>query len=94
MERPCHRAITAQLRWRRPVRRAAAIRRPLLLIVAEDDTMAPLAPALRVADKAPQAELYRSRGGHYDVYEGGLDHDNVLNVEIEFLRRHAGLLTS
>lgn len=78
--------------WRRPVRRAAAIRRPLLLVVAEDDTMAPVSPALRVADKAPQAELYRSRGGHYDVYEGGVDYDNVLRVEVEFLRRHAGLL--
>lgn len=78
--------------WRRPVRRAAAIRRPLLLVVAEDDTMAPVAPALRVADKAPQAELYRSRGGHYDVYEGGVDYDNVLRVEVEFLRRHAGPL--
>jgi dipeptidyl aminopeptidase/acylaminoacyl peptidase len=78
--------------WRRPVRRAASIRRPLLLVVAEHDTMAPVAPALRVADKAPQAELYRSRGGHYDVYEGGVDYDNVLRVEVEFLRRHAGVL--
>jgi dipeptidyl aminopeptidase/acylaminoacyl peptidase len=76
--------------WRRPVRRAAAIRCPLLLVVAEHDTMAPVAPALRVAEKAPRAELYRSRGGHYDVYEGGEDHDNVLRVEVEFLRRHAG----
>jgi dipeptidyl aminopeptidase/acylaminoacyl peptidase len=75
--------------WRRPVRRAAAIRCPLLLVVAEHDTMAPVAPALRVAEKAPRAELYRSRGGHYDVYEGGEDHDNVLRVEVEFLRRHA-----
>jgi pimeloyl-ACP methyl ester carboxylesterase len=39
--------------WRRPVRRAAAIRCPLLLVVAEHDTMAPVAPALRVAEKAP-----------------------------------------
>jgi fermentation-respiration switch protein FrsA (DUF1100 family) len=75
--------------WRRPVRRAAAIRCPLLLVVAEHDTMAPVAPALRVIDEAPLGELYRSRGGHYDVYEGGADHDNVLRVEVEFLHRHA-----
>ncbi|MDQ1541985.1 MAG: uncharacterized protein QOH29_2711 [Actinomycetota bacterium] len=75
--------------WRRPVRRAAAIRRPILLVVAEDDTMAPIAPALRVIEKAGHGELYRSRGGHYDVYEGGADHDNVLNAEVEFLHRHA-----
>jgi fermentation-respiration switch protein FrsA (DUF1100 family) len=77
--------------WRRPVRRAGAVRCPLLLVVPEQDTMAPVEPALRVAEKAPRAELYRSHGGHYDVYEGGADHDNVLAVEVAFLRRHARL---
>jgi hypothetical protein len=75
--------------WRRPVRRAAAIRCPLLLVVAERDTMAPVVPAPRVVEKAHRAELYRSRGGHYDVYEGGADHDTVLSVEVEFLHRVA-----
>jgi pimeloyl-ACP methyl ester carboxylesterase len=70
------------------VRRAAAIRCPILLIVAEHDTMAPVGPALRVADEARRAELHRSRGGHYDVYEGGVDHNNVLRTEVEFLHRH------
>lgn len=65
--------------WRRPVRRAAAIRCPILLIVAEQDTMAPV-DAVR--------ELYRSGGGHYDVYEGGRSFDDVLPVEVEFLHRH------
>jgi dienelactone hydrolase len=74
----------------RPVRRAAAIRCPILLIVAQEDTMAPTGPALRVANTAPRAELYRSRGGHYDVYQGGIDHDNVLRTEVEFLHRHTG----
>jgi fermentation-respiration switch protein FrsA (DUF1100 family) len=76
----------------RPVKQAAAIRRPILLIVAEQDTMAPVEPALRVAELAPLAELYRSRGGHYDVYQGGKDFDRVLNREVEFLRRQAGLV--
>jgi uncharacterized protein len=75
----------------RPVRHAAAIRCPILLVVAEHDTMAPVGPALRVAERAPHAELYRSRGGHYDVYQGGKDYDNVLRIEVEFLRRHAAL---
>lgn len=38
---------------------------------------------------APRGELYRSRGGHYDVYAGGLDHENVLRVETAFLQRHS-----
>jgi uncharacterized protein len=73
----------------RPVRRAGRARCPLLMVIAEDDTMAPTRPALRVAAQAPHGELYRSRGGHYDVYAGGLDHDNVVQVELEFLRRHS-----
>jgi fermentation-respiration switch protein FrsA (DUF1100 family) len=78
----------------RPVRKAADIRCPILLVVGENDTIAPAGPALRVAERAPKSELYRSRGGHYDVYEGGDDYDNVLRVEVEFLRRHAGLAGS
>lgn len=73
----------------RPVRKAAQIVCPILLVVAEHDTIAPTGPALRVAERAPNAELFRSRGDHYDVYEGGEDYDRVVNAEIEFLHRHA-----
>jgi uncharacterized protein len=72
----------------RPVRKAAEIPCPILLVVAENDTIAPVGPALRVAERAPKSELFRSRGGHYGVYEGGEDYDRVLNVEVEFLHRH------
>jgi pimeloyl-ACP methyl ester carboxylesterase len=73
----------------RPVRQARNARCPLLMVVAEHDTMAPTGPALAVAARAPRGELYRSRGGHYDVYAGGLDHENVLRVETSFLHRHS-----
>jgi hypothetical protein len=59
--------------------------------VGQNDTIAPAGPALKVAERAPKSELYRSGGGHYDVYEGGKDYDNVVRVEVEFLTRHAGL---
>jgi hypothetical protein len=49
-----------------------------------------VAPALRVAELAAHAELHRSKGGHYDVYEGGLAFEDVRRIEVEFLRRHAG----
>jgi fermentation-respiration switch protein FrsA (DUF1100 family) len=77
--------------FHRPVRVAAAARCPLLMVVAESDTMAPTRPAVRVAARAPRGELYRSRGRHYDVYAGGIDHHNVLRVELDFLLRHAGV---
>jgi fermentation-respiration switch protein FrsA (DUF1100 family) len=73
----------------RPVRRAGDIDIPLLLIVAEHDTQAPVGPALAMADRAPRAEIHRSAGGHYDVYDGGDAFDDVIEREVEFLRRHA-----
>jgi pimeloyl-ACP methyl ester carboxylesterase len=71
------------------VRKAAEIGRPILLVVAEHDTIAPVGPVLRVAERAPKAELFRSHGDHYDVYQGGQDYDRVINAEVEFLLRHA-----
>jgi fermentation-respiration switch protein FrsA (DUF1100 family) len=75
--------------WRRPVRRAASVRVPFLLVVPEADSIAPVPAALKVARRAPQAELFRSAGGHYDVYEGGAGFADVLRTEVAFLHRHA-----
>lgn len=46
---------------------------------------------MKVAGRAPRAELRRSAGGHYDVYKAGQAFENVIESEVEFLRRHAGL---
>jgi hypothetical protein len=62
---------------------------PLLLVVPEADSIAPVPAALKVARQAPRAELFRSAGGPYDVYEGGASFAEILRVELEFLRRHA-----
>jgi hypothetical protein len=75
--------------WRRPVRRAASVRVSFLLVVPEADTIAPVPAALEVAHRAPGAELFRSAGGHYDVYEGGAGFADVLRTEVDFLHRHA-----
>lgn len=72
----------------RPARNAARITCPLLLVVADKDTLAPIPPALRVAARAPRAELVRSQGGHYDVYAGGPGHEDAVRAELAFLRRH------
>jgi len=33
--------------------------------------------------------MFRSAGGHYDVYEGGAGFADVLRAEVDFLHRHA-----
>jgi hypothetical protein len=62
------------------------------MIVAETDTIAPIGPALHLADRAPKSQLCRSRGGHYGPYKGGEDHDNVVRVEVEFPASTRGAL--
>jgi len=79
--------------WRRPVRRAGSVRVPMLLVVPMADSIAPVPAALEVARRAPGAELFRSIGGHYDVYEGGAGFADVLRTEIDFLHRHAKIAT-
>jgi fermentation-respiration switch protein FrsA (DUF1100 family) len=74
--------------WRRPVRRAGKIGIPILLVVPEQDTVAPVRPAIRVTRKAPGGELHRSAGGHYDVYRGGASFQDTVDAEVEFLHRH------
>lgn len=71
------------------VRRAASVRFPFLFVVPEADNIAPVPAALEVARKAPGAQLFRSAGGHYDVYEGGAGFADVLHTEVDFLHRHA-----
>ena len=88
MARPRGRAISG-LSWRRLVRRAASVRVPFLLVVPKADAIAPVPAALEVARRAPGAELFRSGGGHYDVYEGGASFADVLRTEVDFLHRHA-----
>jgi fermentation-respiration switch protein FrsA (DUF1100 family) len=65
------------------------VRIPLLLVVPEADAIAPVPAALEVARMAPGAELFRSGGGHYDVYKGGASFTEVLRTEVDFLHRHA-----
>ena len=35
-----------------------------------------------------------SKGGHYDVYDGGIAFDDVIEWEVELLRRHARIQSS
>jgi hypothetical protein len=76
------RGLLLSLSWRRPVRRAASVRAPFWLVVPEADTIAPVPAALEVARRAPGAELFRSAGGHYDVYEGGAGFADVLRTGV------------
>ena len=77
------------LPWHRPFRRAGSAKCPILMVVATHDTLVPTRPALRVAEMAPHGEMFRSSGGHFDVYEGGIAHSEAIEAEVAFLHRHS-----
>jgi pimeloyl-ACP methyl ester carboxylesterase len=69
-----------------PGRRARRIECPLLVVACRDDQSALAAPAIKVAERAPQAELVVLPGGHYAPF---LDaHDDAVAAEVAFLRTH------
>jgi pimeloyl-ACP methyl ester carboxylesterase len=70
----------------RPGRLARRIECPLLVVACEDDQSALAAPAVKVAERARQAELVVLPGGHYAPF---LDaHDEAVAAELAFLRTH------
>lgn len=72
--------------WYRPGRSASKVSCPLLVVVADEDQSVLAAPAIRAAEKAPHAEVFRVSGGHYAPFLDG--HDLVVAAELDFLTRH------
>ena len=77
---------TIRLGFYRPGRYAAQARCPLLVLVCDQDQTALAGPAVRAAQRAPQAELVRLPGGHYEPFLAG--HERAVAAELSFLRRH------
>jgi uncharacterized protein len=73
----------------RPVKKASAIRCPILLIIGEQDFMVPAEAIKQVAASAPESELHFVPGGHADGFAGGIAHDRVLALQVDFLQSHA-----
>jgi len=70
----------------RPGRYASRVRCPLLMLVCEQDGVAPAGAAVRAGKRAPCGEIVRIPGGHYEPFLGG--HEQAAEAELSFLRRH------
>lgn len=73
-----------------PLRKAAHVRCPLLVLVGERDTITPGAPAKAMAGKAPRGELRTYDGTHFDIYSGP-GFEWAAEEEVAHLRRSLGL---
>lgn len=88
---PVENEVAARIAWAipfyHPGRSAAQVNCPILFCVCEPDTVAPSAPTLRYANKAPKGEVINYPFGHFDIYQG--DHfKRAVADQLAFLRRH------
>jgi len=79
------RAIPA-IMFNRPVTVAGKLRCPLLLVLAEEDNIAPTSAVRAVANAAPDAELLELPCGHFDLYVGEM-FERAVAAQVEFLSR-------
>jgi hypothetical protein len=70
-----------------PGRQAKSVRCPLLVQVADDDSVAPPAPAIKAADAAPRGELIRYSVAHFEIYVGE-PFARAAADQLEFFDRH------
>lgn len=82
--------IVLHVPFYRPVRSARRVTCPALIVVGDADVVTYPKPALRVARRAPRAELIRYPIRHFDIYHGEW-FEQAVRDEIEFLRRHLRL---
>ena len=73
----------------RPVRAAAAVTCPVLVVIAERDNIAPVKAVRTVAARIPQSETLALPVGHFDIYVGAPFETSVA-AQVEFLRRTLG----
>jgi uncharacterized protein len=71
----------------RPGRRMGRAVKPYLAVVTESDSVASLKGAEHAAKIAPLGEMVRVKGGHFDVYKGGISFDESVKAQLEFLKR-------
>lgn len=79
--------VVLQMPRYQPAAKAAQIRSPLLVCVAEQDVLTPPAPALEAAARAPRGTAKQYPCQHFEIYLGAL-FERAVADQIEFLEEH------
>jgi len=75
--------LRPRLRTPHPLRLAARVAAPLLVVAGERDQLCPPGPAAALSRRAPKGELKMLPNGHFDLYDGA-----SIAAETEFAVRH------
>ena len=80
--------ILFQMSRYRPLRDAAQIEAPVLLIAAEEDNLIPIQAVEAASKQLPSCEYVALAGtSHFEPYSGEV-FERVVEHEVEFLRKH------
>jgi uncharacterized protein len=79
--------VMLQLPLYRPYAKLKSVSVPVLVLAAANDQTTPPSPAVRAAERAPNAELIRLPLGHFEPYVGE-QFEEVVAAQTEFLTRH------
>ena len=79
-DRPAAPRCSRRRRRPSPLRLAAGVRAPLLVVAGERDVLCPAEPARRLAERAEAGRFALEPHGHFDLYDGV-----ALEVERRFL---------
>jgi len=71
----------------RPGQRIERSTKPYLAVCTEYDSVPSLKGAEQAARNAPLGEIVKVKGGHFDVYKGGISFEEGLKAQLEFLKR-------
>lgn len=71
----------------RPAQQIRRSIKPYLAVCTEYDSVASLKGAEQAARNTPLGEIVKVKGGHFDVYKGGVSLEETLKALFEFLRR-------
>ncbi len=82
----CPARIAFSVLWYRPIRVVAEVRCPLLIVMAENDSLIPAEAVRRMASKARDSSLVSLPLGHFDVYVGE-GFEETVTKEADFLEK-------
>lgn len=86
--------VALEVALNRPIRYAPQLRCPLLVVVADRDSVAPPSAARATAWKAPGlGEVRNYPAGHFDIYQEPIRSRSIAD-QLHFLRRHLALASS
>ncbi|KAF5345240.1 hypothetical protein D9757_014074 [Collybiopsis confluens] len=72
----------------KPIQNAHLIKCPVLFVAPKNDASRPASETIAVSAMVQSSSVLHLSGGHFDLFRGGVDYEQSIHSQIEFLRKH------